>query len=172
MSFSARPRASTLALSISFLFLAGLADARQATRKPNAASESVGGRSKTSASKTTQSGIHISRTAAHNDRSRARTASKTQDDAVCFHAPDKPILPSPSSRAAPAANEKADLKWRPAGDDSVAVGVNWGAGNGPAQHGYDTIPMINSVKWTQNGDDNWGGGASDPHKGAGIDFKF
>jgi hypothetical protein len=169
MGFPTIIRTTVLVVSICFL-PAGAGEAQQASISPDAGTRQATAHSKASASKAAKTGDHKTRAAAPDERPCPRATWK--DDPVCFDAPDEHTLPTPSSRGGAAANNGADLKLRPAGDDNVAVGLKWGASNNPAQHGYDSIPMVNSVKRTQGADDNWGGRGPDTHIGAGFDLKF
>ncbi|WP_157235552.1 hypothetical protein [Methylosinus sp. LW4] len=94
-----------------------------------------------------------------------------KNDPVCFDAPDEHTLPTPSSTG-PTAARKYSNHAAPVAED-VEVGVKWGASNNPSQHGYDSIPMINSARRGVYGnEDNWGGGGPDKHVGAGVNLKF
>jgi hypothetical protein len=60
-------------------------------------------------------------------------------------------------------------KWQPTGYDSVSVGVDWRASNDPIHPGYDSIPMLDSVKRNIPGAEV---SSPDTRVGVGLDLKF
>lgn len=118
-----------------------------------------------------ESARHDGRKTARGERPCPRALWK--DDPVCFDAPDEHTLPTPSSTGPTTAHKGSSNHAATPVAENVEVGVKWGASNNPSQHGYDSIPMIGSVRRGVYGsDDNWGGGGPDTHVGAGVNLKF
>jgi hypothetical protein len=163
-------RTTLLATSICFLFLAGAGEAQEIPRSSDAASQQAKAHQKLPASKHGKTAEQKNRAPVREGRPCPRATWK--DDPVCFDAPDEHTLPTPSSGSATAAKRDTDLRFRAPGDDNLSVGLKWGASNNPTQHGYDSIPMVNSVKPTQGEKDDWGGNGPDNRVGAGFDLKF
>jgi hypothetical protein len=69
-----------------------------------------------------------------------------KDDPVCADAPDEHTLPTPSTRGAASQQRDGALKVQVPGAENLAVGVDWQANNVPRLPGYDSIPMLDSVR--------------------------
>jgi hypothetical protein len=69
-----------------------------------------------------------------------------KDDPVCADAPDEHTLPTPSTRGAASQQRDGALKVQVPGAENLAVGVDWQANNAPRLPGYDSIPMLDSVR--------------------------
>jgi hypothetical protein len=90
-------------------------------------------------------------------------------DPDCADAPGEHTLPTPSTRGAASQPRDGAPKWQVPGAENIAVGVDWQANNNPRLPGYDSIPMIDSVK--RNNPDATVASA-DRHLGLGFDLKF
>jgi hypothetical protein len=67
-------------------------------------------------------------------------------DPVCADAPDEHTLPTPSTRGAASQQRDGTPKVQAPGAENLSVGVDWQANNNPRLPGYDSVPMIDSVK--------------------------
>jgi hypothetical protein len=90
-------------------------------------------------------------------------------DPVCADAPDEHTLPTPSTRGAASQQRDGAPKWLVPGAENIAVGVDWQANNNPRLPGYDSVPMIDSVK--KNIPDATVASPGQ-HLGLGFDLKF
>ena len=91
-----------------------------------------------------------------------------KEDPVCADAPDEHALPTPSAHGAASRRDEA-LKVQVPGAENLAVGVDWQANNAPRLPGYDSVPMLDSVR--KNIPDATES-SPDTRMGLGLDLKF
>jgi hypothetical protein len=145
--------ASPIARLIGCLLFAGAAEAQQAEGSTGAAPpqgviERPHTGVKVSASKKTQTPGKKSALARppldHEDLPCPRATWKY--DPVCADAPDEHTLPTPSMHGAASQQRDGALKVQLPGAENLAVGVDWQANNAPRLPGYDSVPMLDSVR--------------------------
>jgi|GEM_PF-2451238 hypothetical protein len=143
--------ASLILCSAIGLLAAGTAEAQQA--QPEASSSAAPHqdaparphkRVKATASKKAKMPTQPGASAAHETFPCPRAAWK--DDPVCADAPDEHTLPTPSSHTAASQQHDAAPKLHAPGADNLSVGVDWQANSDPRLPGYDSIPMLDSVR--------------------------
>jgi len=69
-----------------------------------------------------------------------------KDDPVCADAPDEHTLPTPSAHSAVPKHSGGAPKVQVPGAENLAVGVDWQGNNNPHLPGYDSVPMLDSVR--------------------------
>lgn len=92
-----------------------------------------------------------------------------KDDPVCADAPDEHTLPTPSTHGAASSQTDGTPKVQVPGAENLAVRPDVQANNNPRLPGYDSVPMLDSVK--KNIPD---ANVSSPgsRMGLGLDLKF
>jgi hypothetical protein len=69
-----------------------------------------------------------------------------KDDPVCADAPDEHTLPTPSSHTTASAQHDGVPKVQVPGAENLAVRPDIQANNNPRLPGYDSVPMLDSVR--------------------------
>jgi hypothetical protein len=137
--------ATSFVASVCFLLAVGVAVAQQASDARAGGAGQVGvSHKKAATSKPPKTGVPGAREVSRANLPCPR--ARWTDDPVCSLAPGEHTATTPSVQNTPAANRNGGLKWQPTGDDSVSLGVDWRASNDPIHPGYDSIPMLDSVK--------------------------
>lgn len=169
--------ASLIAFLICCLLAAGKAQAQQADGLSDVAPRIIGSQraqdrslQKSTSKKTKTKGKRNASVVPSLDHEELPCPRATwKDDPVCADAPDEHTLPTPSTRSAASPQRDGAAKWLAPGAENVSVGAHWRANNNPRLPGYNSVPMVDSVKKTIPGSPEM---SPDTHFGMGLDLNF